>query len=68
MDLLSGAGVDEADTADAVEAVFESCEGGALGEEHEDAVEAFVEVGVSFWFEELEAEVWGGAVSWCEVV
>ena len=59
MDLLSGPGVDEADAADAVEAVFERCEGGALWKEHEDAVEAFVEVGVSFWFEELEAEVWG---------
>lgn len=55
MDLLSRPGVDEANAADAVEAVFERCEGGALREEHEDAVEAFVEVRVSFWFKELEA-------------
>lgn len=60
--------MDEADAADAVEAVLERREGGALGEEHEDAVEAFVEVGVSFWFEELEAEVWGVGVSWREVI
>lgn len=55
MDLLSRPGVDEANAADAVEAVFKRCEGGALREEHEDSVEAFVEVRVSFWFKELEA-------------
>lgn len=48
----------KSDVADAVEAVFQGGEGGALGEEHEDTVETFVEVGVSFWFEELETEVY----------
>lgn len=43
--------------ADAVKSVFQSCEGGALGQEHEEAVKAFIEVGVAFWFEELEAQV-----------
>lgn len=59
--------MEKADVADAVEAVFQGGEGGALGEEHEDAVEAFVEVGVFFGFEELEAEVW---MCWlgCEVL
>jgi hypothetical protein len=28
-----------------------------LGEQHEEAIETFVEVGVSIWLEQLEAEV-----------
>lgn len=47
-----------ADCRDGLEAVFKGGEGGGLGEEHEDAVEGFVEVGVECWFEELEAEVY----------
>jgi hypothetical protein len=49
--------VEEANVADTVQAVFEGCEGGALGEEHEDAVETFVEIGIFFGFQKLEAEV-----------
>jgi hypothetical protein len=49
--------VEEADVADTVEAIFEGCEGGALGKEHEDPVETFVEVGIFFGFEELKTEV-----------
>lgn len=40
--LQSWTSVEEADIADAVKTVFERCECGALREEHEDAVEAFV--------------------------
>lgn len=47
----------ETDVADTVQSVFEGSEGRALGKEHEDTVEAFVQVGVSFGFEELEAKV-----------
>lgn len=47
-----------ADCGNGVEAVFEGRKGRGLGEEHEEAVEAFVEEGVAFWFEELETEVW----------
>lgn len=54
--------MEETDVADAVEAILECGEGGALGEEHEDTVEAFVEVGVFFGLEELEAEVYAKAV------
>jgi hypothetical protein len=39
-----------ADGADAVEAVFEGCKGGGLGEEHEETVEAFVEMGIFLGF------------------
>lgn len=53
----AGCGVEEADVADAVEAVLEGGEGGALGEEHEDSVETFVEEGVLFGFEELETKI-----------
>lgn len=49
--------MEKTDVANAVEAVFERCKGGALREEHKDAVETFVEVGVAFWFEELETQV-----------
>ncbi len=48
-----------ADCGDGVETVFEGGEVCRLREEHEDAVEAFVEVGVAVGFEELEAEVCG---------
>lgn len=50
--------VEVADCRDAVEAVLEGCEGGGLWEEHEEAVEAFVEVGIALGFEELHAEIW----------
>jgi hypothetical protein len=43
--------------ADGVETVFEGCKGGGLWEEHEKAIEAFVEVRKAFGFEELEAEI-----------
>ena len=52
-----------ADCTDAVEAVFEGGEGAGLREQHEEAVEAFVEVRETLGFEELEAEVWG---SWSD--
>ena len=42
--------MEKTDVADAVQSVFEGGEGGALGKEHEDTVEAFVQVGVSFGF------------------
>lgn len=53
----AGTTMEKTDVADAVQSVLEGGEGGALGEEHEDTVEAFVQVGVSFGFEELEAKV-----------
>jgi hypothetical protein len=49
--------MEDANVADTVQAVLESGEGGALGEEHENAIETFVEKGVFFRLEELEAEV-----------
>lgn len=49
--------------ADAVEAVFEGREGRGLREKHEEAIEAFIEVGVFLGLEELEAEVWRWGVS-----
>lgn len=49
--------MEESDGADAVEAIFEGCEGRGLGKQHEEAVEAFVEVGVFFRFEKLETEI-----------
>jgi hypothetical protein len=49
--------VEVADGGDGVEPVFEKGKGGGLREEHEKPVEAFVEVGVFLWFEELQAEV-----------
>ncbi len=47
-----------ADCADRVESVFKRCKSGGLWEEHEEAIEAFVEVREAFGLEELEAEVW----------
>ena len=53
-----GAGnVEIADYADGVEAVLEGCKGGRLWEEHEEAVETFVQVWISFWLKELEAKI-----------
>lgn len=49
--------MEETDVADAVQPVFEGGKRGALGEEHEDTVEAFVQVRVSLGFEKLEAKV-----------
>jgi hypothetical protein len=46
--------MEETDVADTVQPVFKGGKGGTLGEEHEDAVEAFVQVGIFFGFEELE--------------
>lgn len=67
----AGCTVKETNVADAVQTVLQGGEGGALGEEHEDAVEAFVQEGVFFGFKELEAEIcWGLAagtgVVWLE--
>jgi hypothetical protein len=59
-----GAGsVEVANCAYGVEAIFESCKGRGLWEEHEKTVEAFVEVREAFGLEELEAEVWHFIVS-----
>jgi hypothetical protein len=55
--LRSGGDVEIADGGDAVESVFEGGEGGGLGEEHEEAVEAFVEMWIALGFEELEAKI-----------
>lgn len=53
-----GAGsVEVANCADGVEAIFKGCKGGRLWKEHEEAIEAFVEVRKAFGFEELETEV-----------
>ena len=49
--------VEITDGTDAVKAVLEGCEGGGLRQEHEEAVKAFVEVGVAFWFEQLKSEI-----------
>ena len=49
--------MEEAYGAYAVQAVLERGEGGGLREEHEEAVEAFVEVRVALWLQELQAEV-----------
>lgn len=52
--------VEETNIANAVQTILEGGEGGALREEHEDAVETFVQEGVFFGFKELEAEIcWG---------
>lgn len=48
----------ETDVADTVQAILERGEGGALRKQHENTVEAFVEVGVFLGFEELEAEIY----------
>lgn len=53
----AGSTVEETNVADAVQTVLEGGEGRALGEEHEDAVETFVQEGVFFGFKELEAEI-----------
>lgn len=55
--LLSGPGVEKADVADAVQAVLQRGKCGTLGKKHEDAVKAFVKVGVSFGFEKLKAKI-----------
>jgi hypothetical protein len=47
--------VQVADSRDAIEAVFERGKSGRLREEHEQSVKTFVEVRVSFGFEELHA-------------
>ena len=53
----AGCAVEETNVANAVQTVLEGGEGRALGEEHEHAVEAFVQKGVFFGFKELEAEI-----------
>lgn len=56
-DLQARTGVEKADVANAVEAVFQGCKGRALREEHENSIKAFVEVWVFLWLEELEPKV-----------
>lgn len=53
----AGGDVEVPDRADAVETVLQRGEGRALREQHEEAVEAFVEVGEALGLEELHAEV-----------
>lgn len=53
----AGTTMEETDVADAVQPIFKGGKGGALGEEHEDTVEAFIQVGVFFGFEELQTKV-----------
>ncbi len=52
-----GRDVEEAGRVDGAEAVAEGDEGGALREEHEEAVEAFEEVRVTLGLEELQPEI-----------
>jgi hypothetical protein len=47
--------VQVADGRNAVESVLERGKGGRLGEEHEQPIETFVEVGVFFGLQELHA-------------
>lgn len=42
--------MEKADGGNGVKAVLEGCEGGRLGQEHEQSVQTFVEVGIAFWF------------------
>lgn len=58
MSIPAGGIVKESNVADAIQAVLEGSKGGALGEEHENTVEAFVQVWVFFGLEELEAEIY----------
>jgi hypothetical protein len=53
----AGTTVEESYVANAVQAILKCGKGRTLREKHEDTVEAFVEVGVFFWFEELKSEV-----------
>lgn len=57
--LQSGSCVKESDIADAIQTILQRCKCGTLRKKHEDAIEAFVKVGVSFWFEKLETKVCG---------
>lgn len=49
--------VQVADRRHAVQPVLEGGKGGGLGEEHEEPVETFVEMRVSFGLKELHAEI-----------
>lgn len=49
--------VEKADIADAIQTVLQRGKCGTLGKKHENAVKAFIEVGVSFWFEELKTKI-----------
>jgi hypothetical protein len=49
--------------ADAVEAVLEGGKGRGLREEHQEAVEALVQMRVTFGFEELESQVYFWIIS-----
>lgn len=57
MSIPAGCIVKESNVADAIQAILKGSKGGALGEEHENTVEAFVQVWVFFGLEELEAEI-----------
>lgn len=58
MNLQSRSSVEKTNVADAVQSVFQRCECGALREEHENAVETFIQVWVFFWLEKLKTEIW----------
>ena len=47
-----------ADCRDAIEAILKGRKGRGLWEEHEEAIEAFVQVRVSLRLEELHAEIY----------
>jgi hypothetical protein len=59
-DVRSGRQMQVADGADAVESVLERCKGGGLREEHQETVEAFVEVGELLWLKKLQTQIWEG--------
>lgn len=47
-----------ADCRDAVKPIFKGCKSRGLWQEHEKAVETFVQIGVSLRLEELHAEIY----------
>ena len=64
--LQSRSSVEKTNVADTVQPVFQRRECGALREEHENAVETFIQVWVFFWLEKLKTEIWGGLVTWLQ--
>ena len=61
MNLQSWCSVEKTNVADAIQSVFQRCECGALREEHENAVETFIQIWVFFWLEKFKTEIWGKA-------
>jgi hypothetical protein len=53
MDLRSRRNMQIPDRADTVESVLQSCEGGRLWQQHEQPIQALVQIGVFLWFEKL---------------